>query len=133
MSEYNNFQSFFVRFFNVEFVRFGVVGLVATAIHYAVYYFLQCFVNVNLSYTLGYLISFCFNFALSARFTFKTNATAKRGVGFALSHLINYGIQITVLNLVLWIGLPQNIAPLPVYLICIPVNFLLVRFVFKKI
>ena len=30
-----------------EFIRFGVVGVLATALHYGIYYFLQSFINVN--------------------------------------------------------------------------------------
>ena len=117
----------------LEVVRFGIVGVIATVIHYTVYYLLCHLINVNISYTVGYLISFCCNFWLSAKFTFKTKATAKRGIGFALSHLINYGMQILVLNVALKLGTPRIWAPIPVYMICIPVNFLLVKFVFKKI
>lgn len=117
----------------VEFIRFVVVGVIATIIHYGIYYLLLSLVNVNISFTIGYLISFCCNFWLSAKFTFKTDATAKKGLGFALSHLVNYGLQMMVLNISIKLGIPDQFAPIPVYLICIPVNFLLVRFVFKKI
>ena len=41
-----------------EFIRFGVVGVLATALHYGIYYFLQSFINVNVAYTTGYVISF---------------------------------------------------------------------------
>jgi putative flippase GtrA len=85
------------------------------------------------AFTIGYLLSFFMNFWLSAKFTFKAEATVKRGAGFALSHLVNYGLQMLVLNVSLKFGVPEPLAPVPVYLICIPVNFLLVRFVFKKI
>jgi putative flippase GtrA len=36
-----------------------------------------------------------------------------------------------LLNLFLWLGMSNELAPLPVFAIAIPVNFLLVRFVFK--
>ena len=38
-----------------EFIRFGVVGVLATALHYGIYYFLQSFINVNVAYTTGYV------------------------------------------------------------------------------
>lgn len=126
-------MTFINKVFRLEFVRFGIVGVIATIIHYVIYYLLCKIININIAYTLGYLISFCCNFWLSARFTFRTKATTKRGIGFALSHLINYGMQILVLNIALKIGVPQIWAPIPVYMICIPINFLLVKFVFKKI
>lgn len=121
------------KLFRLEFIRFGIVGVIATAVHYGIYYILLNVINPNWAFTIGYLLSFFMNFWLSAKFTFKAEATAKRGVGFALSHLVNYGLQMIVLNVSLKLGVPETLAPVPVYLICIPVNFLLVRFVFKKI
>jgi len=37
-----------------------------------------------------------------------------------------------LLNFWLWVGLSREVAPLGVYAIAVPTNFLLVRFVFKK-
>lgn len=116
-----------------EFVRFVFVGAFATLLHYLIYSCLIKFINLSIAFSIGYLISFCCNFWLTTKFTFKTDATAKRGLGFAISHLINYGLQMLVLNISVRLGIPDQFAPIPVYLICIPVNFLLVRFVFKKI
>lgn len=118
---------------HVEFIRFGIVGVIATLIHYGVYYLLNLVLNYNVAYTIGYGLSFLVNFWLSAKFTFKSAPTPLKGLGFALSHLVNYGLQILVLNVAVKIGIPQAFAPIPVYVICVPVNFILVRFVFKKI
>ena len=117
----------------IEFIRFGIVGVIATLIHYGVYYIINIVTNYNVAYTIGYGISFFANFWLSAKFTFRSVPTPLKGLGFALSHLVNYGLQILVLNVAVKIGVPQALAPIPVYVICVPVNFLLVRFVFKKI
>lgn len=117
----------------LQFVRFCIVGAIATLIHYVIYYLLCQIIDTNIAYTIGYLISFFCNFALSAKFTFRAEATPRRGAGFALSHMVNYGLQMLVLNIGLKIGIPEVLAPIPVYVICIPLNFLLVKFVFKKI
>ncbi len=116
-----------------EFFRFVIVGLVATAIHYGVYRLLDLVIPANPAYAAGYVISFLFNFFLTARFTFKKKATVKKGIGFGLSHLVNFTLHMLLLNLFLFIGLSDALAPIPVYCICIPVNFLLVRFVFNKL
>lgn len=129
----NTIMQYIRMLFNVEFIRFGIVGIIATTVHYGIYYVLLNIINPNVAFTIGYLLSFFLNFLLSAKFTFKAEATAKRGVGFAISHLVNYGLQMLVLNVSHEVGIPEPLAPVPVYLICIPVNFLLVRFVFKKI
>ncbi len=115
----------------LEFVRFCIVGVFATALHYGIYLLLMRIMNVNVAYTIGYLISFVCNFYLTAKFTFKSAANAKKGVGFAISHAINYCLHIILLNFFIWIGVSKQLAPIPVYCIVIPVNFILVRFVFK--
>lgn len=115
-----------------EVVRFGVVGIAAVLIQYGVYLLLVLFMNHNISMTLGYIISFIFNFIASTHYTFRVKANAKRGAGFALSHVINYFMQIAMLNVFIWLGISKQIAPIPMFGICVPVNFLLVRFFLKR-
>lgn len=120
------------RLMKLEFVRFGIVGIIATAIHYSIYLLLMQLIDVNISYTAGYLISLACNFFLTAKFTFKAQASVKRGVGFILSHIVNYLLHMILLNVFIKAGIPSTFAPVPVYCIAVPVNFLLVRFVFRK-
>lgn len=115
-----------------EILRFIVVGVLATVIHYFIYIVLQNIISVNIAYTIGYVISFCSNFWLTARFTFKTDATVKRGMGFAISHLINYCMQMIILNISIGFDIPATLAPIAVLVICVPIQFLLIRFVFKN-
>ena len=116
-----------------ELVRFGVVGVVATALHYGVYWLLHGVIDVNVAYTLGYLVSFVANYLLSARFTFRKKKSVKNGLGFACAHLFNYLLQISLLNFFIWLGVSKVLAPVPVYCIAIPTNFLIVRLVFRKL
>lgn len=114
-----------------EVIRFGIVGVLATAIQYVVYWVLVHWLNPSLSMTIGYVVSFLFNFYASTHFTFRVKATARRGAGFMLSHAVNWLLQMLTLNLFLWLGLSKQLAPLPMFCICVPVNFLLVRFFLK--
>ena len=117
-----------------EMIRFGIVGALATAVHYGIYLAMIHWtpaVGETISYTVGYIISFIGNFLASNYFTFKTKPTAVGGFGFAFSHGINYLLHIALLNLFLWCGIPDTWAPVPVFCIAIPVNFLLVRFFLK--
>ncbi len=117
-----------------EIIRFGMVGALATALHYGIYYLLWRYAgfNENIAYTAGYALSFVANFYLSAYFTFRSRPSWKRVGGFGGAHLVNYLLHICLLNLFLWLGIPEEWAPLPVFSIAIPVNFLLVRLVFKS-
>ena len=81
--------------------------------------------------SIGYAISFVFNFLASTHYTFRVKANARRGAGFVLSHVINYLLQIGTLNLFLWLGISRQWAPVPMFCICVPVNFILVRFFLK--
>lgn len=116
-----------------EVLRFGIVGVVATALHYVIYWILQHWINVNVAYTIGYFLSFIANYFLSAQFTFREKTTTRNGIGFAGAHLFNYLFQMVLLNIFLWVGVSKALAPLPVYCIAVPVNFILVRTVFKKL
>ena len=104
-----------------EFFRFILVGVLATATHYGIYFFLCVLMLPAIAYTIGYAISFILNFYLS-----------RKGIGFGISHFINYLLHIGLLSLFIWIGVPERWAPLPVFALVVPVNFLLVRFVLKS-
>ncbi len=121
------------KFDPMEIIRFGIVGGAATAVHYAIYLVLVRRLGPSVSYTIGYIISFCINFYLSNRFTFRTNPSLRKGLGFALSHLVNYILHISLLALFLHCGLSGKIAPLAVFAVVIPVNFILVRLSLKKL
>ena len=114
-----------------EIVRFGIVGVLSTALHYGIYWVLQHWIEVNIAYTTGYVLSFLVNYWLTAHFTFHTAASVKNCFGFSGAHLVNYLLHIVLLNVFLWLGLSNEVAPLCVFAIAIPVNFILVRFVFK--
>lgn len=114
-----------------EALRFAVVGVVATAVHYGAYLVMCGFMNVSVAYTIGYALSFLLNYLLSARFTFREKASASNGAGFAAAHAFNYLLQVCLLNLFLWLGVIRQLAPIPVYCIAVPSNFLIVRFVFR--
>lgn len=117
----------------VQFIRFVFVGGVATVIHYGIYRFLQLLnIQYNIAYTLGYVISFVFNFFASSYYTFKTNPNTKRIVGFAIAHGFNYFLQMALLNLYINLGIDKTIAPLFVYVITIPTNFVFVKYALKN-
>ena len=115
-----------------EIIRFGIVGVIATIIHYGIYLALNLIILSWIAYSIGYGISFLCNFCLSNRFTFKTKPTFKNGVGFGLSHFINYLLQVILLSVFIKLGVSDKYAPIPVFCIAVPVNFLMVRFVLKS-
>ncbi len=115
-----------------EIVRFGIVGVTATLLQYGCYLLLNLFLHPTLSNTVAYLISFLFNYVASTRYTFRVKSNAKRGAGFIFSHLINFSLQTILLILFLHLGIPKMWAMIPVFALCVPINFVLVRFFLKR-
>ena len=94
-----------------EFIRFVMVGVLATALHYGIYFLLQRFINVNIAYTLGYALSFIANFYLTAYFTFGKKPSWSKAFGFGGAHLFNYLLHIGLLNTSGW----DSPKPLPLF------------------
>ena len=147
-----------------EFARFFVVGVGATLLHLAVYLLLNCVcdlsdkdaLGITITYAVGYAVSFVVNYFVSLRWTFKTEGSVSKGLGFAFSHLVNAGMHLGLLNVFRWLGAgdalsmlliwltpwlvdmlpvlgrPESLLPLPVYVIVVPLNFLMVRFFLKR-
>lgn len=111
-----------------EIVRFIIVGGLATAIQYGIYLLMLLWLQPLLANTIGYLVSFTFNYIASTHYTFRVKSTAKRGLGFVFSHIVNYFLQTLTLHAFLLLGLDKKIAMIPMFAICVPINFVLVRF-----
>lgn len=112
-----------------EIIRFGMVGGIATAIQYGLYVVFADAVGLSavLSAIVSYAISFLFNFVLSNFFTFHTRPNARKGMGFLASHAFNMGLQVGLVA-IFNTFLNKTLAMLPAMVICVPVNYLLVRF-----
>lgn len=117
----------------VEIIRFGLTGVLATGIQYGLYVVFvgPVHLSAQMATVVSYVISFVFNFFLSNYFTFHSKPTAEKGIGFTISHAINLGLQVGLVS-VFNTFMPARLAMLPVFGICIPTNFLLVRFVLKS-
>ena len=120
-------MKFFAKERIYQLVRFGIVGVIATAIHYGVYWIFLKWINPTIAYTIGYAVSFIVNFFLSSFFTFRIRPDLQKGFGFALSHGINYLLHICFLNVFLYLGIPKTFAPFPVFALVVPINFILVQ------
>ena len=122
------------RLYESPFVRFAVVGGVATAVIYAVYVVLvRCFDDLwpARAYFCAFCVSIVCNFLLSSYFTFRVRPSARRAVRFLTAHLINLVNELVLLEIWLWAGVPKLYAPLCVFLVAFPVNFLMVRFALR--
>lgn len=115
-----------------EFIRFCIVGSLSTLAHYILYFILQLVVNAYIAYTVAYGCTFIANFYFSSHYTFTAKPSVKKFGGMAVAHGINYLICMLLLKSFLYLGVRNELAPFPVYLISVPVNFIMVRTVFKS-
>lgn len=115
-----------------EIVRFCITGGVSTLTSYLFYYIFLSWFSLTLSFTLSYLIAMAVNYLMTTTFTFKVKANVRNGMGFILSNAINYGLCALFLNIFIWLGVSKKLAPLPMYALCVPINYFIVRLVMKK-
>lgn len=115
-----------------EIFRFCLVGGIATLIQYGVYVVFVDAVGVKAvpSTLISYGISFIFNYILSSYFTFHKKPTKQNMLGFICSHAINMGMQTGIVAIFKGI-VGDTLALLPALAICIPLNYLMVRYAFN--
>ena len=85
-----------------------------------------------MSYTVGYVVGLLANYVLTTYFTFQSKATRGNVVGFVGSHIVNYLMEIGLLNLFLWLEVSKWLAPIVVMAIAVPINFLLLNVVYRN-
>lgn len=117
----------------LEVIRFIITGVVSTLTTYLVYWVLLPILNHSIAFLVGYLVAVIVNYIMTTSFTFKVKATKKNGLGFIVSNIINFVLSEAFLNLFIYLGVSKQWAPIPMYAVCIPINFLIVRYVMKKL
>lgn len=121
-----------------QFVRFCINGCLAVAIQYGVYWLLLQLSPLsgngwaNIAYAISYFVSFCCNFIITSYWTFHSRPSWKRLTGFGGSHIVNFFVQLAFLNAYLFIGIPKELAALLAMGSAVPINFMMLRFVYKK-
>lgn len=128
----NRIINILIKFFDKRLVLFICIGFLVTIVHYTIYFLLLIYFPAELSYTIGFLISFILNYLLNSKITFSVNRTLRNVIGFIFCHVINYIIQFVVFNVLLYLSLDELIAPFFVYMVSVPVNYVLVRLMFYK-
>ena len=116
-----------------EPIRFAITGVASTLTSYAGYYLFLSFAPPSIAFFLGYVAAVIVNYLLTTSFTFKVKATKKNGIGFVATNIVNFLLNEVFLMFFIFIGIDERWAPIPMYAVCVPINFLLVRFVMKKL
>lgn len=121
-------------------LRFTIVGSSGTLIQYGLYYgFLLIFEALfpeheltTLAFSLGFLLETIFNYLLTAWYTFSSKPNLKNLSGFLTGRVVNYIIQISLLQLLLWCDLDKEIAGFATIIIAGIINYFIVKLFFRK-
>ncbi len=113
-------------------IRFGITGTLSTLLHYGAYLLALLWMNATLAYTVGYGVGLCLNYVMTTFFTFHKQPSKKNAAGFVASHIVNYLLEIGVLNAFIWFSVDERLAGILTLIVVVPINFLILRFVFVR-
>ena len=117
----------------VQFVKFGLVGVLNTALHFAVFYALYSLLGLYylLASTIGYVVGLINSYILNRNWTFQSHDTDRRRefARFAWVNLFSLGGNLAALKaLVVWGGLQPEVAQVLAILFSLVANFVGNRF-----
>lgn len=117
-----------------EFLRFCIVGEIATALDAGIFYLVRLFASYQIALVSGYCLSLIVNYLLTIYWTFKKKPTTGNLVGVIAAHMFNlFVVRMSLMWLfVNMAGIPDRIAYIPTLLISMVTNFLVVRFAVNK-
>lgn len=117
----------------VQFIKFGLVGVLNTALHFAVFYALYSLLGLYylLASTIGYVAGLINSYILNRNWTFRSHdADQKREFArFIWVNLLSLGVNLVTLKaLVVWVELRPEVAQLLAIILTLLANFVGNRF-----
>ena len=118
-----------------EFIRFCIVGVLATILDAAIFYTVRTFAPYQIALISGYLLSLIFNYFLTVRWTFKKETTIKNAIGLVSAHLFNLfvvrmGLMYIFVDLC---TINDRVAYLPTLCISMFTNFYIIKIIVQKL
>ncbi|MGW7054292.1 GtrA family protein [Streptomyces sp. NPDC054887] len=111
-----------------QFAAFAAIGVVNTAVYYAVYASLNIWLPYLAAHGVGYAVSVVGSFLLNSYVTLRTKPTWRAFLRYPLSGAVNVvGSGILLYVAVSGFGLPENLSALAAGVLVTPLSFLLAR------
>ena len=113
-------------------VRFVFVGAFGTGLQYGIYYLLldifqrqwpEVGILTSVAFTAGFLIEMVCNYFLTNFYTFKTRPSWKNAGGFLLGRVLNYVIQLLLLNALVWLHMGEEWAGIVAIMLAGVINY----------
>ncbi|MGW2086666.1 glycosyltransferase [Streptomyces sp. NPDC001880] len=111
-----------------QFIEFGLIGIINTAVYLAVYASLNAWIPYMAAHVIGYAVSVVGSFLLNSCITCRTKPTWQAFVRYPLSSVVNLVLTGILLYLgVSRLGMDKNIAAVAAGILATPFSFLLAR------
>ncbi|NUT91529.1 MAG: GtrA family protein [Saccharothrix sp.] len=111
-------------------VRFGLVGVLNTAVYYALYYLFQLALPYMVAHVTAFVLAMVGSYFMNCFFTFRTKPSWRTFLLFPLSNVTNFVVTSAGLwVLVRWFAVDQRIAPLLAAAVAIPFTFIVAQLV----
>lgn len=112
-----------------QFVRFCLVGALATALDACLFYLLRCWLHYQVSMMISYFVSLCLNTMLTLSWTFSASVSLRNIIRVVGAHLFNlfvvrFGLMAFFVGTV---GLADRLAFIPTLGISIVLNFFIIK------
>jgi len=121
-------------------VRFVFVGTLGTGVQYGIYYLLldifqrhwpEVGILTSVAFTAGFMIEMVCNYFLTNFYTFRTRPSWKNAGGFLLGRVLNYVIQLSLLNALVWLHMGEEWAGIVAIMLAGVINYFVLRPFYK--
>jgi putative flippase GtrA len=119
-------------FFNNQFWRFVIVGVINTCNYYVLFLLLLNIVALHYmaAHIVAFVISMVGSFYLNSYFTYKTKPTFKKFLQFPLTYLVNMLVSSAAIYIfVVLFKINESISPLLASALAIPFTFIISKII----
>lgn len=111
-------------------VRFGIVGVINTAIYYGCYLVFRTQIVYLAAHVCAFIVALVCSYFLNCYVTFRIQPRWRTFALFPLSNAANFVLTTVGLRLMVgeW-GVDQRIAPLPVAFVAIPITYVVTHYI----
>jgi putative flippase GtrA len=115
-----------------EVFRFGIVGILNTAVGYGSYLLLLSWFRYEVAYGMGYVAGIAVSYVLSALFVFKQPLRPRSAMFYPFVYLVQFLLSLVLLRfLIELLSVSPRLAAIFVTVLTIPVTFLLSRIIVR--
>lgn len=121
------------KFGDTQVHRFVVIGILNSALSYALYLSLLAILSYRLAYSITYLMGILLGYVLNAKWVFITRVSVRSALLYPAAYIVNYLLGVACLWLLVEsFGVAQNFAPLLILVVTVPSAYMMNKAVFNR-